>query len=70
MIPHPIHRALSTFRLNRVRHLQMGGQATILYGAAEFSRDLDLAIACDASNLAATERALRELDAELIPCSQ
>lgn len=66
MIPNPIHRALSTFRRNQVRHLLMGGQATILYGAAEFSRDLDLSIACDASNLAATERALRELDAELV----
>lgn len=66
MIPNPIHRALSTFRRNRVRHLLMGGQATILYGAAEFSRDLDLSIACDASNLEATERAFRELAAELV----
>jgi hypothetical protein len=30
-----------------MRYLLMGGQACILYGAAEFSRDLDIAIAID-----------------------
>jgi hypothetical protein len=29
----------------------MGGQACILYGAAEFSRDLDLLVPVDAENL-------------------
>jgi hypothetical protein len=28
---------------NRVRALLMGGQACVSYGAAEFSRDVDLA---------------------------
>ena len=34
------------------RALLMGGQACVLYGAAQFSRDLDLAVLADASNLA------------------
>ena len=29
----------------------MGGQACVLYGAAEFSRDLDLALLPDPANL-------------------
>jgi len=29
----------------------MGGQACVFYGAAEFSRDTDLAILAEASNL-------------------
>jgi hypothetical protein len=29
----------------------MGGQACVFYGAAEFSRDLDLLILSDADNL-------------------
>lgn len=31
-------------RAHRVRALLMGGQARVLYGAAEFSRDADLAV--------------------------
>jgi hypothetical protein len=31
-------------RKNGVRYLLMGGQACVFYGAAEFSRDLDLVI--------------------------
>jgi hypothetical protein len=41
----------------------MGGQACIFYGAAEFSRDLDLLILADATNL---PNLLRALDAEVI----
>jgi hypothetical protein len=44
----------------------MGGQACIFYGAAEFSRDLDLLILADASNLPNLTRALDALDAEVI----
>jgi len=36
------------------------------YGAAEFSRDLDLLIPADAANLASLKRALDALDAEAI----
>jgi hypothetical protein len=42
----------------------MGGQACIVYGAAEFSRDIDVAVAVDAGNLARLRAALRDLEAE------
>lgn len=35
MIPSPISKALSTIRRHQVAHLLMGGQACVLYGAAE-----------------------------------
>ncbi len=38
----------------------MGGQACILYGAAEFSRDIDLAVAVSPGNLARLRAALRQ----------
>ncbi|HYW10457.1 MAG TPA: hypothetical protein VE871_00840 [Longimicrobium sp.] len=38
----PIPKVLSTMRENGVEALLMGGQACILYGAAEFSRTLIL----------------------------
>lgn len=44
----------------------MGGQACVLYGAAEFSRDLDLALLADPANLARLESALEDLEAETI----
>jgi hypothetical protein len=44
----------------------MGGQACVLYGAAEFSRDLDLALLPDPSNLDRLQAALDELEAEVI----
>ena len=44
----------------------MGGQACVLYGAAEFSRDTDLVILANASNLARLRLALAELQAEVI----
>jgi hypothetical protein len=47
----PIVRALSTIQKRQVRFLLMGGQACILYGGAEFSRDLDLAVLAEARNL-------------------
>ncbi len=36
---------------HRVRALLMGGQACVLYGGAEFSRDTDLAILADAQSV-------------------
>ena len=66
MIPSPIRRALSTIRRHQVAHLLMGGQACVLYGAAEFSRDLDLALLPDPANLDRLEAALAELGAEVI----
>jgi len=37
LIPNPILKVLSSMRAHRVRSLLMGGQACVLYGAAEFS---------------------------------
>jgi hypothetical protein len=59
----PIHKALSILRTHKVRALLMGGQACILYGAAEFSRDVDLAVLADERNLARLRAALDELGA-------
>ena len=59
----PIPRVLSILRRHRVRALLMGGQACILYGAAEFSRDVDVAVAVDARNLARLRSALADLNA-------
>ena len=41
----------------------MGGQACILYGAAEFSRDIDLAVLADERNLSRLQMALGKLNA-------
>jgi len=53
-------------RRHQVAHLLMGGQACVLYGAAEFSRDLDLVLLPDPANLDRLESALTELGAEVI----
>ncbi len=44
----------------------MGGQACILYGAAEFSRDIDFAILANEKNLKQLKTGLDELDAQVI----
>lgn len=44
----------------------MGGQACVLYGAAEFSRDTDLALLASDANLDLLRVALRELQAKRI----
>jgi hypothetical protein len=44
----------------------MGGQACVFYGAAEFSRDLDLLILVDAESLSRLRAALADLKAEPI----
>ncbi len=66
MTPSPILKVLSSMRKNGVNCLLMGGQACVLYGAAEFSRDTDLAILADAENLGRLQNALDELQAECI----
>ncbi|MCP3964251.1 MAG: hypothetical protein GY719_41000 [bacterium] len=66
MIPSPILKALSTIRTRQVDHLLMGGQACVLYGAAEFSRDLDLALLPDPANLDRLRQAFDDLEAEVI----
>jgi hypothetical protein len=47
LIPNSILKVLSSMREHRVPALLMGGQACVFYGAAEFSRDTDLAVAAD-----------------------
>ena len=66
MIPNRIRKVLSSIQKHRVRALLMGGQACVFYGAAEFSRDTDLAILADAANLSRLRAALAELQAEVI----
>ena len=44
----------------------MGGQACVLYGAAEFSRDTDLALLASTANFERLAGALRDLRAEVI----
>jgi hypothetical protein len=44
----------------------MGGQACVFYGAAEFSRDTDLAILASSENLLRLKKALKDLQAEVI----
>ncbi len=62
----PILKALSSIRKSGARTLLMGGQACVFYGAAEFSRDLDLLIVADAGNILALQSALADLGAERI----
>jgi hypothetical protein len=66
LIPSPILKALSTIRTHGVDHLLMGGQACVLYGAAEFSRDIDLALLPSPGNLDRVQSALDDLEAEVI----
>ena len=53
-------------RQHGVRCLLMGGPACVLYGAAEFSRDTDLAILAEKENLEALCGTLAGLQAETI----
>jgi hypothetical protein len=66
LIPNPIHKVLSTLSTHRVRHLLMGGQACVLYGGAEFSRDCDIALLSEPENLARLRGALDELKARVV----
>lgn len=62
----PIHRVLMEFARHDVKALLMGGQACVLYGAAEFSRDIDLAVLADEENLGRLAGLLAELRSEVI----
>lgn len=66
MIRNPILKVLSSIRAHRVRALLMGGQACVFYGAAEFSRDTDLAILPSSENLARLKKSLKDLKVEVI----
>ena len=62
----PIHKVLSTMRACKVQCLLMGGQACILYGGAEFSRDIDLALLASKENLMRLRQALAALEAGVV----
>lgn len=47
-----------------MRSLLMGGQACVLCGGAELSRDTDIMVVADAANLARLQAAIDELRAE------
>ena len=66
MIPTPILTVLSTFRKNGVQTLLMGGQACVFYGAAQVSKDIDLALLAEPANIERLRLALKELAAERI----
>jgi hypothetical protein len=66
LLPNPIRKVLSTLTTHQVRYLLMGGQACVLYGAAEFSRDMDLSLPLIADNHERLAAALSELQATCI----
>jgi hypothetical protein len=66
LILNPIRKVLSSIERHKVRALLMGGQACILYGGAEFSRDIDFAILASEENLNQLRTCLEELEAEVI----
>ena len=66
MTRNPILKVLSVMRSCRVQALLMGGQACIFYGAAEFSRDIDILLLAESGSLNPLLRALKELRAECI----
>ena len=63
-------KALSTLTNHTVQHLLMGGQACVLYGAAQFSRDADIAILATSDNLDRLQNSLDELQAEALRHNQ
>jgi hypothetical protein len=63
MAKNPVITVLTAFQKRRVKHLLMGGQACILYGAAEFTRDTDFCILCNDLNLERINATLNDLKA-------
>jgi hypothetical protein len=66
LLPNPILKVLSVLTTRQVRYLLMGGQACVLYGAAEFSRDTDLSVPLLADNYELLAVALSDLQAVCI----
>lgn len=66
MTPSPILKVLSTIRASGVRSLLMGGQACVLFGGAEFSRDTDILVLADDDNLDRLSAAVADLEAAVI----
>ena len=66
MTPNPILKVLFTLKRHNTKCLLIGGQACIIYGAAEFSRDSDFVILSTHENLKRLQKALNALKAEPI----
>ncbi|HUG41918.1 MAG TPA: nucleotidyl transferase AbiEii/AbiGii toxin family protein, partial [Longimicrobiales bacterium] len=65
-LPSAMTVVLATLIKNKVRSLLMGGQACVVYGGSEFSRDIDIAIYANPANLIRLRSALAELQATVI----
>jgi hypothetical protein len=61
-----IHRVLSMIQIHQVRALLMGGQACVLYGGAEFSRDFDFIILIDPDNIVRLNSFIIALNADIM----
>jgi hypothetical protein len=66
MIEGAIRRVFDAMRDHNVACLLMGGQACVIYGAAEFSKDVDFAVLSDRDNLEKVGAAMESLRAEVI----
>jgi hypothetical protein len=66
LTPNPILKVLLTFKNHKVKCLLIGGQACIIYGAIEFSRDSDFVILADTDNMERLKKALKALKARPI----
>lgn len=66
MIEKRIRLVFDAMQAHEVACLLMGGQACVLYGAAEFSKDVDFVVLADADNLAKVGCAMESLRAEII----
>ncbi len=64
MTPQPAAmHVFNSLRQHGVKALLMGGHACIAYGASEFTRDIDLVVLSEQSNIEALQRALGEIGA-------
>lgn len=66
MSRNPTLKVLSTCDRHNVAALLMGGQACVLYGAAEFTRDTDFVVDADEANLSRLRSALDVLSAKTV----
>jgi hypothetical protein len=60
----PLQKVLQAFNDARIRYLVIGGQAAIIYGASQFTRDADFWIEPTARNVKALRKALANLKAK------
>ncbi|MEA3306199.1 MAG: hypothetical protein U9Q34_00250 [Elusimicrobiota bacterium] len=62
----PIFKVISALKEKKVKALLIGGQACIIYGGSEFSRDSDFVILSEDKNLIKIQKALNSLKAEAV----